>query len=58
LQKGGSGGADGVYKIPKEFYYLFHIYYFHKKVEVVGLTLSIKSLWLFIPGVKGAGTLP
>jgi hypothetical protein len=20
LQKGGSGGADGVYKIPKEFY--------------------------------------
>jgi hypothetical protein len=36
-------------KIPSEFYYLFHIYFFCKKVEVVGLTLSIKSLWLFIP---------
>jgi hypothetical protein len=36
LQKGGSGGADVVDKIPKEFYYLFHFYSFCKKVEVGG----------------------
>jgi hypothetical protein len=58
MQKGGSGESDGVYKIPKEFYYLFHIYYLCKKVEVVELTGWIKFLGNFIPGVKGAGTLP
>jgi hypothetical protein len=58
MQKGGSGGADGVDKIPWEFYYLLHIYSFCKKVEVVGLTMCIKIQRIFIPGVKGAGTLP